>query len=52
VVNTIITDLAYMDVTQGGLLLKEIAPGLSLEEVQAVTEPKLIVSKSLQEFML
>jgi len=52
VVNTIITDLAYIDVTQEGLLLKEIAPGLRLEEVQAVTEPKLIVSKSLQEFML
>ena len=52
VVNTIITDLAYMDVTAEGLLLKEIAPGLSPEEVQAVTEPKLIVSRSLQEFTL
>src|SRR6184192_2071266 len=31
-VNTIITDMAYMEVTPQGLLLKEVAPGLTAEE--------------------
>jgi 3-oxoacid CoA-transferase B subunit len=40
-VDTIITDLAVMDITPEGLMLREVAPGFSPEEVQAVTEPKL-----------
>ena len=40
-VNTIITDLAIIDVTREGLLLREIAPGFTPEEVQKHTEPKL-----------
>jgi 3-oxoacid CoA-transferase B subunit len=40
-VNTIITDLAVIDVTRKGLLLREIAPGFTPEEVQKHTEPKL-----------
>ncbi len=43
-VKTIITDLAVMDVTCEGLLLREVAPGWSAEEVQQVTEPKLRVA--------
>jgi len=42
-VNRIITDHAVLDVTPDGLRLVELAPGLSVEEVQAVTEPRLIV---------
>jgi 3-oxoacid CoA-transferase subunit B len=40
-VDTIITDLAVIDVTPDGLVLRELAPGFTPEEVQAVTEPIL-----------
>lgn len=40
-VDTIITDLAVIEVTPEGLVLREVAPGFTPEEVQAVTEPKL-----------
>jgi 3-oxoacid CoA-transferase subunit B len=49
VVNTIITDLAAIEVSSGGLILKEIAPGWTPEEVQSLTEPKLIVAPDLKE---
>ena len=52
VVKTIITDLAVIDVTPEGLLLREVAPGLSAEDVQSVTEPKLIISPDLTEVQL
>lgn len=37
VVNRIITDLAVLDVTPGGLMLKELAPGVTRDEVQNKT---------------
>lgn len=37
VVNRIITDLGVLDVTEGGLKLVELAPGVTLEEMQAKT---------------
>src|SRR6202162_244386 len=40
-VNTIITDLAVIDVTPEGLVLREVAPGFTPEEVQQHTEPRL-----------
>ena len=43
VVTKIITDLAVIDVTDAGLVLREIAPELSVEDVQAATEVPLIV---------
>lgn len=43
VVNRIITDLAVIDVTDKGLVLRELAPGVTAEEVASKTEPKLIV---------
>jgi 3-oxoacid CoA-transferase B subunit len=52
VVKKIFTDLAVIDVTQQGLLLREIAPGFTPEEVQKVTEAKLIISKELKEIEL
>ena len=39
VVQRIITDLAVMDVTDTGLVLRELAPGVTVEEVRAATEP-------------
>ncbi len=51
-VNTIFTDLAVIEVTEEGLLLKEIAPGWQVEEVQALTEPRLLVSSDLREITL
>ncbi|MBS0509063.1 MAG: CoA transferase subunit B [Proteobacteria bacterium] len=41
VVHRIITDMAVIDVTDGGLVVKELAPGVSREELQAKTEPRL-----------
>jgi 3-oxoacid CoA-transferase subunit B len=43
VVDHIVTELALIDVTSEGLVLRELAPDTTLEEVQAVTEPKLIL---------
>jgi len=42
-VDRVITDYAVIDVTPEGLELVELAPGVTLEEVQAITEPRLIV---------
>jgi len=52
VVNVIITDLAFIEVTREGLLLSEVAPGVSVADIQAVTEPMLIVSPDLREMEL
>lgn len=41
-VNTIITDVAVIEVTPEGLELREVAPGWTPQEVQAITEPRLI----------
>jgi 3-oxoacid CoA-transferase subunit B len=56
-VDWIFTDLAVIEVVgprgrKEGLLLREIAPGWTVEEVQAVTEPKLMVAPDLKEIEL
>jgi len=43
VVDHIVTELALIDVTPSGLLLREIAPDTTIEHVQSVTEPKLLL---------
>jgi len=43
VVHRIVTDLAVVDVTTEGLILRELAPGVSAQDVQARTEPTLLV---------
>lgn len=48
-VDLIITDIAAIEVTLDGLLLKEVAPGWTAGEVQEVTEPHLRVAEDLTE---
>jgi 3-oxoacid CoA-transferase len=48
-VTKIVTDLACIDVTAGGLLLREVAPGVTPEYVQERTQPKLQVAPDLKE---
>ncbi len=48
VVNTIVTDMAVIQVTPKGLVLEETAPGLTVDEVQKATEARLIVSPGLK----
>jgi 3-oxoacid CoA-transferase subunit B len=47
VVHRIITEIACIDVTPDGLVLREIAPGISARDVQERTEPTLKVSSDL-----
>lgn len=51
-VHRIITDIAVIDVTERGLVLREHAPGWTPEEIQAVTEPELTIAEDLQEITL
>jgi 3-oxoacid CoA-transferase subunit B len=48
VVDTIVTEMALIQVTTAGLVLEEIAPEQTADEVQRVTEPRLIVSPNLK----
>ncbi|MDM7994563.1 MAG: 3-oxoacid CoA-transferase subunit B [Acidobacteriota bacterium] len=51
-VNRIFTDLAVIAVTSEGLMLKEIYPGLTVDDIQSVTEPKLLIAPDLKEIEL
>jgi len=48
-VDLIVTDLAVMEVTRAGLLLKEVAPGWTAQEVQGHTEASLTVAPEVKE---
>ncbi len=48
-VNLIVTEMGVMEVTDDGLLLIEINPDFTVEEVQAATEAELIISENLIE---
>jgi 3-oxoacid CoA-transferase subunit B len=49
VVHRIITDLAVIDVTPEGLVLRELAPGVSAREIQEKTEPRLLIPSDIFE---
>ncbi len=51
-VNLIITDIAVIEVTGDALVLKETAPGWTPEEIQALTEPELIIADDLKPMTL
>jgi 3-oxoacid CoA-transferase B subunit len=51
-VDLIVTDVAVIEVTERGLVLKEVAPGWTPDEVQGLTEPKLIIAPDLHEIEL
>ncbi len=51
-VNMIFTDLAVMEVTPKGLLLREVMAGLTVADIQSVTGTKLIISPDLKEMEL
>lgn len=51
-VSLIFTDLAVIEVTKEGLLLREAAPGWTPEEIQSLTEPKLTIRGRLKEMQL
>lgn len=48
VVNTIVTEMAVIQVLPTGLLLEELALGITADEVQRVTEPRLTLSPTLK----
>jgi 3-oxoacid CoA-transferase subunit B len=52
VVDLIVTELAVIAVTPEGLVLREVAPGVTPEDVQKVTEPKLLVVENLKTMSL
>lgn len=52
VVDTIVTEMAFIRVTAEGLVLEEIAPDVTVEHVRAATEAKLIVSPSLKTMIV
>jgi 3-oxoacid CoA-transferase subunit B len=49
VVDTIVTEMGYLRVTPKGIVLEEVAPGVTAEEVQRCTEAQLIISPNLKE---
>jgi 3-oxoacid CoA-transferase subunit B len=51
-VSLIVTDIAVLEVTPQGLVLSEVAPGWTAEDVQQETEPHLIVSPDLTDMEL
>ena len=51
-VDLIVTDIAVIEVTEKGLVLKEVSPGWTPEEVQQLTEPVLIVDSDCHEITL
>ena len=51
-VDLLVTDIAVIEPTKEGLVLKEFAPGWTVEEIQKLTEPKLILADDLKEVEL
>lgn len=48
VVTTVVTEMCIIDVSKEGLVLKAVAPGVTVEDVQSKTEPKLIIPAKVE----
>lgn len=48
-VKRVVTDLGYFEVTENGFLLKEYAPGVSVDEIRSKTAGRLVVSEDVKE---
>jgi 3-oxoacid CoA-transferase len=48
-VTKVVTDLALIEISDGRMILRELAPGVSVEYVQERTEPELVVARDLRE---
>jgi len=48
-VHYIVTDHAFIEVTPEGLLLREVAPGVTADAVQKITEPRLRMAPDLKQ---
>ncbi len=51
-VKRVLTDLGFFDITDGAFVLKELAPGVSVDDVRAKTEGKLVVAEGVKEMVL
>jgi 3-oxoacid CoA-transferase subunit B len=51
-VHFVVTDYAFLEVAPEGLILRELAPGVSVDEVQRLTEPRLKVAKDVHEMKI
>lgn len=51
-VNLIITEMGVMEVTKEGLLLKELGPDVTIEDIKAATEADLIIADDLKQMEL
>ncbi|MFZ5814606.1 MAG: 3-oxoacid CoA-transferase subunit B [Bacillota bacterium] len=49
VVHVVVTDMGYFEITPEGFMMKEIAPGVTVEEVKAATAGRLIIAPDLKE---
>lgn len=52
VADYIVTELGFMEITAEGIVLKELAPCVTVEEIQAKTEATLIISPDLEEMKI
>jgi 3-oxoacid CoA-transferase subunit B len=51
-VKKVVTDLAVLDITPDGFLLKETAPGVSIEEIKSKTSGRLIIDDNVKEMKI
>jgi 3-oxoacid CoA-transferase subunit B len=51
-VHTIVTDHALFDVVEGGLLLKELAPGVTVDDIKKITEANVLVASEIKPMLL
>jgi acetate CoA/acetoacetate CoA-transferase beta subunit len=49
VVDVVVTEMGYFEITPEGFLLKEIAPGVTVDEVKAATAGNLVIASDLKE---